>query len=192
MGTCQSKVCVRVDDDEGDHGGRPTHLGEVGPEFSASIETPTSYRDREPRIELFNRSDYSVSYWVVQEDKQRTTAHLETIVKSIGLSLNAGNTGASVTGDLERKHEERTETESGVYYLMKDYRIGRSDISASTKVPFPADCEDVRVYGFFEDDGEWLPFKDKVYSISRREKIFQLTATNPNITPYARSATSAN
>eukprot|EP00904_Undaria_pinnatifida_P003191 jgi/Undpi1/12873/HiC_scaffold_7.g02540.m1 len=185
MGTCHSKERVTANTPEKD-GNRPTHLGEVGQDFASSIETPTSFMDSEPRIVLSNRSKYTVSYWVVQEDKKRTTSHLKSIVSNIGLHLNAGNAGASVTGDLERNREETKHIEVGVYYLMKDYRMGPEGTTATTQVPFPADCEDVRVYGFFDDGGEWRAFKDKLYSISRRNKIFELTASTPNITPYAK------
>lgn len=185
MGPCQSTH-------EQENGARAPNLGDVGPEFAASIETPTTRNDREPRIVLYNRSSYSVSFWVVQEDKKRTTENLQTIVNTIGVHLNASNTGAGFAGDLERKKEQTTNTEVGVYYLLKDFRMGPNGNGASTRVPFPAECKDIRVYGFFLDgqlDGqEWRPFKDKVYSISRQDKIFELTALTPNITPYARSS----
>ena len=184
MGSCQSKHVPGEDGEDP----RAPDLRDVGPEFAASIETPTTLWDREPRIVLFNRSSYSVSYWVVQEDKKRTTQHLETIVNSIGLHLNASLSDVGLSGDLERRSEETTHTEVGVYYLIKDYRMGPRGQTESTRVPFPAACEDVRVYGFFRDGMEWRPFKDKVYSISRKDKIFQLTASTPNITPYARAS----
>ena len=192
MGPCHSKPSTPARPDkaitadvDGDGGGRFPFLRNVGPEFGSTIETPTSFRDPEPRIMFANASEYTVSYWAVQEDKKRTIAHLESIVSNIGLHLNAGNTGASVAGDLGRNKEETKHIELGVYYLMKDYRMGPRGATATTRVPFPADCEDVRVYGFFDDDSGWRLFKDKVYSISRKNKIFELTASTPNITPYA-------
>lgn len=188
MGTCRSKQVPRTLDGDG-HPPRAPPLGDVGPEFAASIEIPTTMWDREPRVVLSNGSSYSVSYWVVQQDKKKTTLHQETIANSIGLHLNASLTdAASLGGDMERKREETTHTEEvEKYYLMRDHRMEPEGRSKSTQVAFPAKCEEVLVLAFFKDGEDWLPFKNKVYSISRKDKIFKLTALDPNITPYART-----
>lgn len=184
MGGCQSKVHSSLDPfDEPQQ--RPRLKSRVGSGVAASIESPTAFWSPEPRVLLANRSDYSVSYWVVQEDKKRTTEHLESIVSSIGMHLNVGNQGGSLAGDVERTKEETTHTEEGVYFLMRDHRMGPNGSTQPTQVPFPADCEDVRVYGFFEENGQWQRFKDKVYSIARDKKDFYITALTSNIVPYA-------
>lgn len=165
---------------------RSSPLRSTTPELSASVESPTPYWKPEPRVFLANESEFCVSYWVVQEDKMRTTAHLESIVSSIGLHLNLGNTGGNVTGDLERKTEESTNTEESVYFLMRDHRMAVGGRTQHTHVAFPADCQEVRVYGFFEENGQWRRFKDKVYSIAREQKNFHITAITSNIVPYAK------
>lgn len=188
MGTCQSTRVRGTPDGDG-HTTRPPFLGNIGPEFAASIDRPMTPWDREPRVVLANKSSYCVSYSVAQQDKKKTTLHQETIAKSVGLHLNASLTdAASLGGDMERKREETTHTEEvEKYYLMRDHRMEPEGRSKSTQVAFPAKCEEVLVLAFFKDGEDWLPFKNKVYSISRKDKIFKLTALDPNITPYART-----
>lgn len=185
MGTCKSKVHNNPDEF---NEARAPGLNEVGLGFVASIKSPTSFWSPEPRVVLANRSDYSVSYWVVQEDKKRTTEHLESIVSSIGLHLNVGNTGGSLAGDLERTTEDTAHTENVAYFLMRDHRMCPGGRTQPTQVPFPMDCQDVRVYGFFQENGQWRRFKDKVYSIAREKKDFHITALTSNIIPYAKVA----
>lgn len=181
MGACHSKVHSSLD---GFDEVLPPRLSEIGPGFAASIESPTAFLSPAPRIILANRSDYCVSYWVVQEDKIRTTEHLETIVSSIGVHLNI----EKPAGDVERTREETARTEEGVYVLMRDHRMGPRGTTQPTQVPFPARCHEVRVYGFFEVNGQWRRFKDKVYSIARKKKDFHITALTSNIVPYAEMA----
>ena len=188
MGTCNSKV--RNSTDEIDTVRDPAPH-DVSRRLIASVESPTSCWRPEPRVVLSNMSDYLVSYWVVQEDKKRTTQHFESIVSSIGLHLNAGNTGGNLAGDLERKKEETATTEGVVYFLMRDHRMCPGGRTQSTQVPFPMGCHDVRVYGFFNISGRWQRFKDKVYSIAREKKNFHITALTPNIIPYAHVAFTA-
>lgn len=185
MGTCGSKVHNSLDEFNKT---RAPGLHEVGLTLAASTESPTSFWKAEPRVILANRSAYSVSYWVVQEDKKRTTEHVESIVSSIGLHLNVGNTGGNLAGDLERTTEDTTQTGSVVYFLMRDHRMCPGGRTQPTQVPFPMDCHDVRVYGFFEENGQWRRFKDKVYSIAREKKDFHITALTSNIIPYAQVA----
>lgn len=173
---------------------RPPHISLLSPEFAASVMAPTSHWRTEPRLFLGNNSGYRVSYWVIQEDKQRTSAHQERIASSVSLHLNLGHTGGSLSGDVKRGKEETIETEAmGVYFLMRDHRMGPNGSSQPTQVPFPANCEQVRVYGFFEEeDGQWQRYKDKVYSIGRGKRSFILNALDSNIAPYAKKAGPSN
>lgn len=173
---------------------RPPHISLLSPEFAASVMAPASYWGTGPCLFLGNSSGYRVSYWVIQEDKRRTSAHQERIASSVGLHLNLGHTGGKLSGALRRGREENIETEAvGVYFLLRDHRMGPNGSCQPTQVPFPANCEQVRVYGFFEEeDGQWQRYKDKVYSIGRGNRSFTLNALDSNIAPYARKAGPAN
>lgn len=167
---------------------RPPHISLLSPEFVASAEAPSSSWGTEPRLILGNSSGYRVSYWVLQEDKKRTMAHEQRIASSVGLHLNLANTGGGLSGDLKKEKEQTIETEVGDFFLMRDYRMGPNGSTQPTQVPFPANCKQVRVYGFFEEDGQWQRYKDKVYSIGRGKKSFTLNALDSNIAPYAKNA----
>lgn len=88
---------------------------------------------------------------------------------------------------LETGEEEE---EDEVYYLTRDHRMGRKGSTQPTQVPFPADCQHMRVYGFFEKDGEWQCFKDQVYSIALINKNFRITASTSHDTPCSDKKTS--
>lgn len=148
----------------------------------------------EPRVILGNNSDYIVSYWVVEEDKERTKAQQERIVSSIALHLNASKiTGKNLSEDLKRLKEvealekaaEKDGDDEAVYYLTRDHRMGRRGSTQVTHVPFPAGCQHLRVYGFYEQrDGEWRRYKDKVFSIARRNRNFRVTASTATIAAH--------
>lgn len=164
---------------------RLPHLLRVNPRRAASEDASTRWRG-EPRVILANDSDYIVSYWVIQEDKMKTKEHREKIVHSMGLQLSIDTSGGGLTGDIKSKKKETIEMEEGSHFLMRDHRMGAAGSTQPTRVAFPADCEEVRVFGFFErGGGEWQCYKNKVYSISRRKKNMLLTALNSNIAPYA-------
>lgn len=168
-------------------------LGKV--RIPPSAEAPiSSLWNAEPRLILANNSDYIVSYWAIEEDKKRTPAQQERIVKSIALHLNASKiAGSNLSEDLKRLKEEealakatgKDEEDDSVYYLTRDHRMGRKGSTQPTHVPFPAGCRHVRLYGFYESDGEWQPYKDKVYSIALRNKNFRVNASTAGITPHA-------
>lgn len=136
---------------------------------------------------MANDSDYIVSYWVIQEDKMRTREYREKIADSMGLHISLDTSGGSFTGDVKRKKKETIDMEESMHFLMRDHRMGARGSTQPTRVAFPLDCEEVRVYGFFESEGgKWLCYKNKVYSIARRKKSVLLTALNSNIAPYAK------
>lgn len=160
-------------------------------------ETPIPLRNAEPRVVLANKSDYIVSYWVVEEDKRSAKAKQERVASSIGLHLNASKISENnLSGYLKKLKEEqeatlakaeREEDEDVAHFLTRDHRMGRNGSTQPTQVSFPAGCQHVRVYGFFEKDGEWQPYQDKVYSIALRNKNFNVTATTSNITaPHSK------
>lgn len=178
----------------------PTHASSrFSPELLESTEAPTScWGADQPRLHLANQSSYRVSYWVVQEDKNITKVLNTRLASSMGLHLNLGSiTGGGVEGSVKKEKEEIIETGQGerVYFLLRDFRMEPRGSTQPTEVPFPADCQAVRVYGFFEEedeedqeeDGKWKLYRDKVYSIGRGHKSFALNALDSNITPYARA-----
>ena len=164
------------------------HMGQT---LVASDETRTS-GGGEPRITLANDSDYTVSFWVVQEDKKRTKAHRKYIVKSMGAKARVGMNGGEISGDFARHAEETVDLEENQYLLMRDCRMAPKGVTNPTHVNFPAGCKDLRVFGFFEQGGEWHCYKEKVYSIGRpiygflpNKTKHKLTALNSNIKSYA-------
>lgn len=193
MGSCLSKYRLRRMRGLLHHSDEPApHMSILSPEFLASTQKPTACwgKEQQPGLFLGNNSGYRISYWVTQEDKKRNKAHEERIATSMGLHLNLGSmvTGGGLRGGVKREKEKLIETEEGgVYFLMRDHRMGPRGETQPTQVPFPADCREVRVYGFFEEDGDWRPYKDKVYSIGRGKKSFTLNALDSNIAPYAKN-----
>ena len=155
----------------------------------------------EPRIVLANRSAYRVSYWVAQEDKKkRTTARhqqQQQIVTSINQHLNVGHPGTASGLSSEAKRTTTSkespaavEADEAVYFLTRDHRMGPMGNTQATKIPFPVDCQDMRVYAFFELDGRWRLYEDKVYSIGLFKKVFNHTSFDGNITPHIDQAAS--
>lgn len=162
----------------------------------------------EPRIVLANKSSFRVSYWVAQEDKNKTpdnsARHQRQVVTSINQHLNVlGGQTTSAASGLQRDPMETTTTattgespssppadldEDAVYFLTRDHRMGPMGNTQATKVAFPVDCQDMRVYAFFEVDGRWRLYEDKVYSIGLFKKVFTLTSINSNITPHIGQA----
>lgn len=216
--------------------------------------TRGSYWNAEPRVILANKSDYIVSYWVIEENKNRTEVQQERIAECIGRNLNAKNSKTAArarmsndqiekkqsvtTEEQEEEVEEEEEEEEGVevkeeeeeeecvvnnnnitagssvsehhfsnkqkqnaldadedqdsededddevYILAIDHRMGRKGTTRPTQVPFPADCQHMRVCGFYYHDGEWKRYEDKVYSIALIHRKFHVTATTSNVKPY--------
>ncbi|CAM9744131.1 unnamed protein product [Scytosiphon promiscuus] len=143
----------------------------------------------QPRLELGNNSDYTVSYWVLHEDKMKTKAAQQRVLQSIEMSLNAtaggGQGVAAGVGAVGRREKEvMTELVEEPYFLMRDHRMSRG--VSQTVVPFPKDCLDLRVHAAFQrkEDKVWVPYKDKVYSIGRGDRVCTLHATNAAIAPY--------
>lgn len=173
-------------------------LGKTGSIVPPFFEAPIfSLWSAEPRVILGNNSDYIVSYWVAQEDKKRTKAQQERIVSSIDLHLNPNKIiGKNLSEDLKRLKEKEEEGEAlanaagkegddeEVYYLTRDHRMGRRGSTQPTHVPFPAGCQHVRLYGFYERDGQWKPYEDKLYSIAWRNKNFRVITSTATINTH--------
>lgn len=150
----------------------------------ASVELQTEW-GTEPRIILSNKSPYRVSYSVLQADKKRTRMHHQQVIGSMGLLLNASSAGAvGGSADFNRTSNVTVETEETERYLMFDHRMEPMGQTQDTKVFFPVGCQELRVYAFFEEDGQWQFYKNKLYSIAPRNRNFQLTALRSNILPY--------
>lgn len=150
-----------------------------------SIQTP---RVETPHVALSNNSCYTVSYYVTQEDKRRTKEHNTRIAKSILVQLNGGRTGGEVAAEMKRDEEEVTKMEHVEHFLLRDCRMGPIGSTPTTQVQYPADCKELRVHAYFRTaNGEWIQYKDKVYSTGRsRRTSFTLCALNCNITPYVQ------
>lgn len=148
------------------------------------------YRDTEPRVILDNKSCYRVSYWVVEEDKNIVTAinkeaYEERLVGSMTRYLNGSSNTARGVGWA--KQEDRSdEEEDGVYFLTRDHRMGPRGATQATKVPFPVKCHEMRVFSFFEEDGQWHNFQDRDISTGLFKKVFAITARDADIAPYAK------
>lgn len=158
----------------------------VGAEVQTHIERLAVYRDTEPRISLGNQSAYSVSYWVFEDsNRKRTKASRKRLVRSMGLQLNGGNPAErTATGGTNKEKEDIVDQDDGsVYFLTRDHRMGPMGGTQATKVPFPVGCQEMRVCAFFEVDGQWQLFHNKVYSIGLFRKIFNFTALDVHMAP---------
>lgn len=149
--------------------------------------TDITPRGKTPQLVFANDSIYTVSYSVIEENKMRTTEHTERTTNVTGLTLAAGNPGVGLRACIRREMEEITKMEDVGYFWMKDHRMGPLGKSPATKVPFPADCDELRVLAYFQNgSGKWQLYKNKVYSAgkSRAKKSFTLRALDTNIEPY--------
>lgn len=156
------------------------------------------YRDTEPRVILDNKSSYRVSYWVVEEDKNKNKKitienreqHAERLVGSMRRYLNASNNARGVWSLKQEEDgeddDEEEEGEKGVYFLTRDHRMEPRGGTQATKVPFPVRCREMRVCSFFQEDGQWHRFQDKEVSIGLFKKVFTVTALDADIAPYAK------
>lgn len=148
-------------------------------------------RRRDARLELGNKSDYVVSYWVVQEEKMKTEAVQERILYSVEGSLNTAvgiAEGASVGVGATAKREKETTTEKAgsEYLLLADCRINPRTNDYRQRVPFPRDGTDLRVYAYFRTKGNkrWVLYKNQVCSNATGYMACLLDATNEVIEPY--------
>lgn len=168
-----------------------------GPEFKASAEERVG-SDKDARICFENRSSYRVSYWAIEEDKTRSTAQEKRIVTDMGVALRFGNAGGKVSGNNAGRDTGGTvatgqATQGGeAQFLMRDQRIEPGAETRTADVRFPNGCRDLRVYGFFEEEGEWRLFKDKRYSIGWFSKVITLTALDKSISPYTKTRNNAD
>lgn len=167
----------------------------AGRESQPAVYRPALYRDTEPRVILGNQSGYRVSFWVFEEDKKRsrTKASRDRLVTSMALQLNAGgNNGetppvaADVPGGAkETPVDAEEEEEEEVYFLTRDHRMEPKGHTQATKIPFPVDCQAMRVCAFFKREGmqQWRLFHEKVYSIGLFKKVFTFIASDVHIAP---------
>lgn len=152
---------------------------------SYTHETP---RGDTPHLVFANDSIYTVSYSVIQENKMRTTEHTERTASRTNLRLLLGHAGAGIQAGAGHDMEEMTKWEGVGLFRMKDFRMAPGGKTPPTEVPFPADCEELRVLAYFRNGrGAWQLYKNKVYSTgsSRSKKSFILTAMDNNIAPYS-------
>lgn len=144
-----------------------------------------------PRIVMSNQSSFRVSYWVVREDKKRIRAHRRHVFNSMGLQFTAGLNGGGAWVGVGRSAGVDVDTEETKEYLMIDHRLGPMGCTPDTEVSFPVGCRELRVLAFFEMDGTWHRYKDKVYSIPKRTwGGVSLTAFDSSIELYRNAGPS--
>lgn len=117
---------------------------------AAAPETAPPWWTKKPRVELGNDSEYRVSYWVLQDDKVKTSAINERVLEAIDGSLNdtaatttatsysatttaAASTsgvvvtttgGAGVEGVAEQRAKEFIKEQAEVpRFLLRDHRV---------------------------------------------------------------------
>ena len=134
----------------------------------------------EPKIILKNTSKYKVYFNVLQENRLKIMAARERVQKETGASLDIAGNGIGRLGAKALQKSDITKELGGdQHFLAKALRVD----SVGSSVDFPRACKELRVFGFFRTDSSeaWTCFKNKVYSIGRRKKIFTLTATDERI-----------
>lgn len=96
------------------------------------------------------------------------------MVKSTGTSC------VTLKGNTQENSETIQEYYDKGHIITDDARV---EVSEEATVPFVEGCNDLRVLGFFRKDSSktWTRYKNKVYSIGWREKIYTLVATDENI-----------
>ena len=151
----------------------------------SSPETPLKMCDsRDPAIIMKNSSSYQISFWASHEDKLRTTSITENVSREMGLSVgtNGGAPNAGFQANAAHGIETRREADDN-YILTRDERLDRGQTGRTC---FPKKCKGMRVLAFFRKDENqpWRSYKDKVYTICRGKKIFNLAATDDKIKLY--------
>lgn len=173
---------------------------------------PGVYRDTEPRVVLDNKSSYRVSYWVIEEDTHNNpwdAARRERLIGSMKRYLNATNlareqvhtlsveqpvVGEKINGtekEASVEEEDDGDADEGVYFLTRDHRMQMKGATQATRVPFPVESTEMRVFAFFEDNArrpqrKWHLFLDRQISIRLFRKVFTVTASDEDITPYVK------
>lgn len=162
--------------------------GHFGRDFLYSHEERVGL-DKQPRIVFGNLSSYRVSYWAIEEHKAKPCTSHKRLVNAMEDQLETGNNGTSHTasGQETRERTETVEAAENACFLMRDGRIEPGAANhPPIEVQFPKDCKELRVFGYFEEDGQWKIFKDKVYSICWFRKVFALTACDASIALYTK------
>ena len=88
-------------------------------------------------------------------------------------------------GNEKEDGDEGQEDCDCVPFLTRDHRMAPRDGTQPTKIPFPVDCREIRVFAFFEKGkGEgWRLFLDKAYSLGLFRKVFSFIASDTDISP---------
>lgn len=116
----------------------------------------------------------------------RVKGRREQIERSISAHLTAGNTGGTLSAGVGREEATTTESVQIEHVLVGDCRMGSNGTTQPTEIRFPDKCKELRVYGYFQrENGAWIRYKDKVYTIGRFKNDFFLTAVDSSIEPYA-------
>lgn len=140
----------------------------------------------EPRIVFNNASRFHVSFSVASESaiEEEATQRLQ----SMEASLIPGTAGGAQSGVEEQEGIGLPSAKAeDPLFLACDKRMEPSSDGEpkTTTILFPQGHKQFRVYGYFlADDGNWTRYKNKVYSIARRNKIFTLTAVDRRLELY--------
>lgn len=151
----------------------------------SSLEEPTGF-GQEGRVIFQNASDYTVSYWVLQEDKLTKTAIREKVVTSADIELSL-NTRVDFTAraNVSREATVAMDISPGPYVLMADHRMEARQQTNPTEVPFPKNCKALRVYAFSRNhNGTWKRYMDKLLSMPGKKKKFTITGLDSSINLY--------
>ena len=102
--------------------------------------------------------------------------------------------GDDYDGQGDSDHDDKNIREDGgekeedcdyVPFLTRDHRMAPRGGTQPTKIPFPVDCQQIRVFAFFESgrgDG-WRLCLNKAYSLGLFRKVFSFIASDADITP---------
>lgn len=100
------------------------------------------------------------------------------------MSGGAGTNKVELRGDTTEETEIIEECHEKGYILTGDDGVD----SLGSTVVFPVDCKELRILGFFREKSSesWELYKNKVYSIGRRGKIFTLEARDDTIARHLK------
>lgn len=140
-------------------------------------------------IVLRNGSSYTVSYFVLREENMTTKSVETEVEKKILASLNCSvANGPGVSLSAKRSSAKITKEENLPTFLLQDHRVlpslcpGNKDHDeVGTKIRYPKRCRNLRVFGFFHDEGQWKQYKNKVYRVGEKRTSHVVTAMNSQI-----------
>lgn len=134
--------------------------------------------EKEPAIVLKNHSKYEISFWVFHGNEDATTRMAKKKPRDM-CGLGCRNSVEPRGGN-----KEDTEVIEGCFTLTEDERVD----DVGTTVPFPVDCTDLCILGFFRENSSqsWKQYKNQVYSIDGGDMIFTLVARDDNIARHLK------